>query len=59
MPLLTAYLESCGIKREPKRLCKKIPDLMETLREKFLNEQDLILGKRSIADTVKFLRDSR
>ena len=59
MPLLTAYLESCGIKREPKRLCEKIPDLMETLREKFLNEQDLILGKRSIADTVKFLRDSR
>ncbi len=59
MPLLAAYLESCGIKREPKRLCKKIPDLMETLREKFLNEQDLILGKRSIADTVKFLRDSR
>ena len=59
MPLLTAYLESCGIKREPKRLCEKIPDLMETLRDKFLNEKDLILGKRSIADTVKFLRDSR
>ena len=59
MPLLTAYLESCGIRREPKRLCKKLPELMDKLREKFLQQEDLILGKRSVADTIKFLKGSK
>ena len=59
MPLLTAYLEDCGIRREPKRLYGKIPKLLDKLREKFLEQEDLLLGKRSVADTVKFLKESK
>jgi deoxyhypusine synthase len=59
MPLLTAYLEDCGIRREPKRLYRKIPKLLDKLREKFLEQEDLLLGKRSVADTVKFLKESK
>jgi len=59
MPLLTAYLESCGIRREPKRLYKKFPKLIDALREKFLEQKDLILGKRSVADTIQFLKKSK
>jgi len=59
MPLLTAYLENCGIKREPKRLCKKFPALMDKLREAFMQREDLVLGKRSVADTIKFLKKSK
>jgi len=57
--LLTAYLESCGIRREPKRLYKKFPKLIDALREKFLEQKDLILGKRSVADTIQFLKKSK
>ncbi len=59
MPLLTAYLEDCGIRREPKRFYRKIPKLLDKLREKFLEQEDLLLGKRSVADTVKFLKGSK
>ena len=59
MPLLTAYLESCGIRREPKRLYKKFPRLLDQLREQFLKQKDLILGKRSVADTIQFLKGSK
>ena len=59
MPLLTAYLESCGIRRDPKRLYKKLPKLTDKLREKFLQQKDLILGKRSVADTIQFLKGSK
>ena len=59
MPLLTAYLESCGIRRDPKRLYKKLPKLTDKLREKFLQHKDLILGKRSVADTIQFLKGSK
>ena len=59
MPLLTAYLENCGIKREPKRLYKKFPSLTDKLREAFMQQEDLILGKRSVADTIKFLKKSK
>ena len=59
MPLLTAYLESCGIRREPKRLYRKFPKLIDALREKFLEQKDLILGKRSVADTIQFLKKSK
>jgi len=59
MPLLTAYLESCKIRREPKRLYKKLPKLTDKLREKFLQQKDLILGKRSVADTIQFLKGSK
>jgi deoxyhypusine synthase len=59
MPLLTAYLANCKIKREPKRLYKKFPALIENLREAFMQQEDLILGKRSVSDTVKFLKESK
>ena len=59
MPLLTAYLESCGIRRKPKRLYKKLPKLTDKRREKFLQQKDLILGKRSVADTIQFLKGSK
>ena len=59
MPLLTAYLANCQIKREPKRLYKKIPALTDKLREAFMQQEDLILGKRSIADTINFLKKSK
>jgi deoxyhypusine synthase len=59
MPLLTAYLEDCRIKRDPKRLNKKFPALTENLREEFMQQEDLILGKRSVADTIKFLKKSK
>jgi deoxyhypusine synthase len=59
MPLLTAYLESCGIKREPKQLYKKFPELTDKLRERFLQQKDLILGKRSVADTIRILKGSK
>ena len=59
MPLLTAYLESCGIRREPKRLYKNFPRLLDQLREQFLKQKDLILGKRSVADTIQFLKGSK
>ena len=59
MPLLTAYLEDCGIKRKPKRLCKKLPALMDKLREAFMQQEDLILGKRSVIDTIRFLKKSK
>ncbi len=59
MPLLTAYLESCGIRREPKQLCKKFPELTDKLRDRFLQQKDLILGKRSVADTIRILKGSK
>ncbi len=59
MPLLTAYLESCGIQREPKRLYGKVPELLEKLREAFLEQKNIVLGKRSIEDTVNFLKRSK
>lgn len=59
MPLLTAYLEDCRIKRDPKRLNKKFPTLTEKLREEFMQQEDLILGKRSVADTIEFLKKSK
>jgi len=59
MPLLTAYLESCGIRREPKELYKKFPELTDKLRDKFLQQKDLILGKRSVADTIRILKGSK
>jgi deoxyhypusine synthase len=59
MPLLTAYLESCGIRREPKRLYGKVPELLEKLREAFLEQKNIVLGKRSIEDTVNFLKRSK
>ena len=59
MPLLTAYLEDCGVKRDPKRLYNKIPLLTDKLREAFLQQEDLILGKRSVADTINFLKRSK
>jgi deoxyhypusine synthase len=59
MPLLTAYLESCGVRREPKRLNKKFPKIVDQLRKKFLEQKDLILGKRSVLDTIQFLKRSK
>ena len=59
MPLLTAYLESCGIRREPKELYKKFPELTDKLRDRFLQQKDLILGKRSVADTIRILKGSK
>ena len=59
MPLLTAYLEGCGIRREPRRLYNKIPGLVEKLRESFMEQEDLILGKRSVESTIKFLKNSK
>jgi len=59
MPLLTAYLKNCGIQREPKRLYGKVPELMEKLRKAFMEQKDIVLGKRSIEDTVNFLKGSK
>ncbi|MCH8156881.1 MAG: deoxyhypusine synthase family protein, partial [Nitrospinae bacterium] len=59
MPLLTAYLESCGIRREPKRLYNKVPKFLETLREAFMEQKDLITGKRSVEDTISFLKGTK
>ncbi|MBT3513994.1 MAG: deoxyhypusine synthase [Nitrospina sp.] len=59
MPLLTAYLESCGVRRDPKRLNKKFPKIVDQLRKKFLEQKDLILGKRSVLDTIQFLKRSK
>jgi len=59
MPLLTAYLESCGIRRKPKELYKKFPELTDKLRDRFLQQKDLILGKRSVSDTIRILKGSK
>lgn len=59
MPLLTAYLQDCGIQREHKRLNKKIDGLMKNLKDAFMENKDIASGKRSVEDTIKFLKDSK
>jgi len=59
MPLLTAYLQDCGIQREHKRLNKQIDGLMKNLKDAFMKNKDIASGKRSVEDTIKFLKDSK
>jgi deoxyhypusine synthase len=58
MPLLTAYLQECGVQREHKRLNRKIDGLMEKLKDAFMKNKDIASGKRSVEDTIKFLKSS-
>jgi hypothetical protein len=37
----------------------KVPELLEKLREAFLEQKNIVLGKRSIEDTVNFLKRSK
>jgi deoxyhypusine synthase len=59
MPLLTAYLQDCGIQREHKRLNKQIDGLMKNLKDAFMKNKDIASGKRSVEDTIKFLKGSK
>jgi deoxyhypusine synthase len=59
MPLLTAYLQDCGIQREHKRLNKQIDGLMKNLKDAFMENKDIASGKRSVEDTIKFLKESK
>jgi deoxyhypusine synthase len=58
MPLLTAYLQECGIQRKYKRLNQQIDGLMEKLKDAFMKNKDIASGKRSVEDTIKFLKGS-
>jgi deoxyhypusine synthase len=58
MPLLTAYLQECGIQRKHKRLNRQIDGLMEKLKDAFMKNKDIASGKRSVEDTIKFLKGS-
>lgn len=59
MPLLTSYVQECGIQRKFKRLNKKIDGFMQKLKEAFIEKEDIVSGKRSVKDTIKFLKDSK
>jgi hypothetical protein len=59
MPLLTAYLQDCGIQREHKRLNKQIDGLMKNLKDAFMENKEIASGKRSVEDTVNFLKSTK
>ncbi len=58
MPLLTAYMQECGIQRKHKRLNREIDGLMEKLKKAFMEKKDIAGGKRSVEDTIKILKGS-
>jgi len=47
MPLVVAYLQAKGVKRQPRRLMRKLPGLVEHLRTEYLKRKNLIEGKLS------------
>ncbi|MEK9629445.1 MAG: deoxyhypusine synthase [Nitrospinota bacterium] len=58
MPILVGYLQDLGIRKTPRKLCEKIPVLIENLRKAFLAENNSGDGNRNVSEVVKFLKET-
>jgi len=56
MPILVSYLQAKARKRRLRRLYSQRSRLVRALKRQFKATRDIVLGTRSVEDTVKFLR---
>ncbi len=57
MPLVVAYLRGKGVRRAHRRLYQRLPALVDGLQGAFMKVKDFIHGKRSVKETIRFLRE--
>ncbi|MBW2305425.1 MAG: deoxyhypusine synthase [Deltaproteobacteria bacterium] len=59
MPLVVAYLREKGVRRDNRRLYQRLPNLVDGLQKAFMEVKDFIQGKRSVDETIRFLRGDK